>query len=258
MPARLRALVPAAAVLTAVLAGAPAVGPAAAQQDGARAVDLELVLAADGSGSIDDAELALQREGYAAAIAHPDVLSSIAAGTLGRIALAYVEWGGADSQHTIVDWTIVDGPASAAGFAEALRREPRAARGWNSISGAIDHAARLIADPRIEGSRKVIDVSGDGPQHGGRPVEAARDEAVEAGITVNALVLDSPGSGGYSGPGGMPLADHYRLSVIGGLGAFVVVAERGEAFRRAILAKMIREIADSRPTGRLLADRRPR
>ena len=220
------------------------------------AVDLELVLAADGSGSIDDAELALQRQGYAAAITDPAVLSSIAAGPLGRIALAYVEWGGPDSQHTIVDWTVIDGPESAAGFAATLRQRPRAARGWNSISGALDHAAALIADPAIEGSRKVIDVSGDGPQYGGRPVEAARDEAVAAGITINALVIDSPG-GGYRGPGGMPLAEHYALSVIGGLGAFVMTADRGEAFRRAILAKMIREIVDARPTGRRQAAERP-
>ncbi len=218
-------------------------------------VDLELVLAADGSGSIDDAELALQREGYAAAITDPQVLSTIAAGDLGRIAVAYVEWGGATSQHTIVDWTVIDGPASAAGFAEALRTRPRAARGWNSISGAIDHSAALIADPAIEGARKVIDVSGDGPQHGGRPVEQARDDAVAAGITINALVLDTPG-GGYGGPGGMPLSDHYILSVIGGFGAFVMTADRDESFRRAILAKMIREIADAGPTGdRRLAER---
>ncbi|MEX2629951.1 MAG: DUF1194 domain-containing protein [Tistlia sp.] len=224
--------------------------PAGAQRAGVQtAVDLELVLAADGSGSIDDAELALQREGYAAALTHPDVLASIAAGALGRIAVAFVEWGGATSQHTIVDWRVIDGPAAAESFAAALRERPRAAQGWNSISGAIDHAARLIAEPGIEGTRKVIDVSGDGPHYGGRPVEQARDEAVAAGITINALVVAAPEGGGYPGPGGMALSDHYALSVIGGFGAFVLVADRGESFRRAILAKLIREIADARPTG---------
>jgi hypothetical protein len=211
-------------------------------------VDLELVLAADGSGSIDDQELRLQRDGYAAAIAHPDVLGAIAAGATGRIAVAYVEWGGADSQHTIVDWTLIDGPDSAEAFAGELRTRPRAARGWNSISGAIDYSADLIRTNDFEGERKVIDVSGDGPQRGGRPVEVARDEAVLDGITINALVIRSPG-GGYRGPGGMPLADHYIVSVIGGFGAFVMTADRNETFRKAILAKMIREIADSRPTG---------
>lgn len=224
--------------------------PAAAQV----AVDLELVLAADGSGSIDDQELQLQREGYAAAITHPDVLGSIAAGSLGRIAVAYVEWGAADSQHTIVDWRLIDGAESAAAFAQELRTRPRAARGWNSISGAIDYAAGLIRSNDFEGERKVIDVSGDGPQRGGRPVEVARDEAVLDGITINALVIRSPG-GGYRGPGGMPLADHYTISVIGGFGAFVMTADRDESFRRAILAKMIREIADTGPTGAQQAER---
>lgn len=211
-------------------------------------VDLELVLAADGSGSIDDQELRLQRDGYAAAITHPSVLSAIAAGETGRIALAYVEWGAAESQYTIVDWTVIEGSDSAAAFAAELRRQPRAARGWNSISGAIDYSADLIRSNAFDAPRKVIDVSGDGPQRGGRPVEVARDEAVLAGITINALVLSTPG-GGYPGPGGMPLADHYTLSVIGGFGAFVMTADRGESFRNAILAKMIREIADKRPTG---------
>lgn len=239
------------ALLALVLAVAPAAGPGAssiAQTDNSTVVDLELVLAADGSGSIDDQELRLQREGYAAAITHTNVLSAIAAGGTGRIAVAYVEWGGADSQHTIVDWTVIDGPESATAFAAELRSRPRAARGWNSISGAIDYSANMIRSNAYEGARKVIDVSGDGPQRGGRPVEAARDEAVLNGITINALVLRSPG-GGYPGPGGMPLADHYTLSVIGGFGAFVMTADRGESFRNAILAKMIREIADQSPTG---------
>lgn len=245
-----RAFVPVIAVTLAIGLTAPA----EAQNESRGVVDLELVLAADGSGSIDDQELRLQRDGYAAAITHPNVLSAIAAGATGRIALAYVEWGAADSQHTIVDWTVIDGPDSAAAFATELRRQPRAARGWNSISGAIDYSAELIRSNAFEGPRKVIDVSGDGPQRGGRPVEVARDEAVLDGITINALVLRSPG-GGYPGPGGMPLADHYTLSVIGGFGAFVMTADRGEAFRNAILAKMIREIADRGPTGAQQADR---
>ena len=244
------ALAAALAVGTGVSAFAQTTGDAA----NATVVDLELVLAADGSGSIDDQELRLQREGYAAAITHANVLAAIAAGGTGRIAVAYVEWGGADSQHTIVDWTVIDGPASAAAFAAELRSRPRAARGWNSISGAIDYSAGLIRSNAFEGARKVIDVSGDGPQRGGRPVEAARDEAVLNGITINALVLRSPG-GGYPGPGGMPLADHYTLSVIGGFGAFVMTADRGESFRNAILAKMIREIADRGPTGAQQAER---
>jgi hypothetical protein len=222
---------------------------------GARAepVDLELVLAADGSGSIDDEELKLQREGYAVAITDPRVLSAIASGPLQRIALAYIEWGGPRSQHTIVDWAVIGDPASATAFAQELRTRPRQAQGYNSISGAIDYARGLLATNAHVGARQVIDVSGDGPQIGGRPVEMARDEAVQAGITINALVIASPG-GGYRGPGGIPLDEHYRRDVIGGFGAFVMTVEDRAEFAAAILNKLIEEIADRRrpPT---LADR---
>lgn len=218
-------------------------GPALAER-----VDLELVLAADGSGSIDDQEFRLQRAGYAAAITNPNVLAAIQSGFHGRIALAHVEWGGPASQHTIVDWMVISDAASAQAFADKLVAAPRVAQGYNSISGAIDHAADLIRSNDIDGARLVIDVSGDGPQIGGRPLPVARAEALADGITINGLVIKSPG-GGYPGPGGMPLDAHYDRDVIGGQGAFVMVAETRANFAEAILAKMIEEIADERPTG---------
>lgn len=208
----------------------------------AEAVDLELVLAADGSGSIDDQEFELQRAGYAAAITHPDVLAAIQGGYHGAIALAYVEWGGPTSQHTIVDWQVIRDPASAKLFADRLVSAPRRALGYNSISGAIDHAAALIATNAFDAARRIIDVSGDGPQIGGRPLPLARQEALQADITINALVLESPG-GGYPGPGGIPLDEHYERDVIGGFGAFVMVAESRADFARAIRQKMLLEIA---------------
>lgn len=223
------------AALALALAGAPA-GHAETK------VDLELALAADGSGSIDDDELNLQRRGYAEAITSPDILAAIASGYHQAIAVAYVEWGAAESQHTIVDWTIIRDAASAAAFAEALVTRPRAAFGYNSISAAIDYAARLIRTNGVDGHAKAIDVSGDGPNIGGRPVTAARDEAVLAGITINALVIKSPG-GGYRGPLGEPLEEHYRRDVIGGRGAFVMVADRRARFAEAVRKKMLREIA---------------
>lgn len=162
--------------VAAVLGAGVAVGPAAAEE-----VDVELVLAADGSGSIDDDELALQRRGYADAIRSPEVLDAIRSGLTGRIAIAYIEWGGPFSQHVIVDWTVVSDEASAAAFAEALVTRPRAASGYNSISAAIDFSVNLIETNAHDGMRKVIDVSGDGPNIGGRPVQAARDDAVAKG-----------------------------------------------------------------------------
>jgi hypothetical protein len=205
-------------------------------------VDVELVFAADGSGSIDDEELALQRRGYAAAVTHPKVLNAIRGNYRQAIAVAYVEWGGPYSQHTIVDWMKITDEVSAKAFAERLVAEPRRAESYNSISAAIDYSANLIRTNVYEGARKIIDVSGDGPQIGGRPLSAARAEAVLGGITINALVIAGP-SGHLSGPRGEHLVDHYRNDVIGGKGAFVTVAVAREHFAEAILKKLILEIA---------------
>ncbi|MEQ9491226.1 MAG: DUF1194 domain-containing protein [Alphaproteobacteria bacterium] len=231
----LRILIPILLILTAF--------PAAAQQ---QPLDLELVLAADGSGSIDDEELALQRQGYADAITDPTILDIIQSGYYGSIAVVYVEWGGPFSQHTIVDWTVISDEASARSFATALLAAPRQAEGYNSISAVIDYAVTLIETNPFAGLRRIIDVSGDGPNIGGRSVRAARDDAVNMGITINALVVKARG-GGFPGLGGEALVDHYERDVIGGLGAFVKVADETTGFGEAIRQKMILEIAINRP-----------
>lgn len=210
----------------------------------AEPVDLELVLAADGSGSIDDDELRLQREGYAAAIANPKILDAIRGGFHQKIAIAYVEWGAPWSQHTIVDWTVIDGPASAQAFGKQLLTAPRMAESYNSISEAIIYSTNLIENNVYKGRRKIIDISGDGPQMNGRPLPEAKALALLAGITINALVVYKPG-GLRSGPYGEPLIEHYQKDVIGGRGAFAHVAEGREQFAPAILKKMILEIAEA-------------
>lgn len=232
------------AVGTVLLAGAFCASEAVS-----KSVDLELVFAADGSGSIDDDELRLQRQGYAEALSDPRVLDAVTSGRWGTIAVSYIEWGDESSQHTIVDWREIAGPEDARAFGEALLSAPRAAWGYNSISEAIAYSTDKILTNTYEGARMVIDVSGDGPQIGGRPIDWARDRAVDAGITINALAVKSRG-GGYRGPGNIPLEMHYRLDVIGGLGAFVMVADEDTPFSDVLLAKIIREIADIRPTGR--------
>ena len=125
------------------------------------AVDLELVLLADASGSIDTAEIMFQRQGYAAALNHPRVLNAIAGGFLRRIAVAYVEWGDARSQAVVVPWTVIDGPESAAAFARALLAKPRLASGRNAIGSAIAFAHALIRANEIDGTRRIIDISAD-------------------------------------------------------------------------------------------------
>ena len=142
---------------------------------------------------------------------------------------------------------MIAGIDDARAFGQALRTAPRAAWGYNSISEAIAYSADLIRSNRIESDRKVIDVSGDGPQIGGRPLDLIRDSVVAEGITINALVVANRGV--RSGPRGEPLDEHYRNDVIGGIGAFVVVTDDERGFTRTLLGKMIREIVDRDPTG---------
>ncbi|KZD12359.1 DUF1194 domain-containing protein [Oceanibaculum pacificum] len=217
-------------------------------------VDLLLVLAADGSGSIDEDEFKLQREGYAQAISDPRVVQAIQSGYSGAIAVLLMEWGAPSSQHTIVDWTVIRDQPSAEGFAAAILAAPRQAYGYNSISNAIDYSARMIRESGITAPRKVIDVSGDGPQMNGMPLAAIRAAALDEDITINALAINNK-DGMLRGPMGQPLDAHYRNEVIGGFGAFVIVADSRAHMREALLQKLIREIADSGPTGRGLARR---
>lgn len=219
-----------------------AVAPPGARGQQPEPVDVALALAADGSGSIDNDELRLQRQGYAEALASAEVLAAIRSGTIGAIAVVYVEWGGPQSQHVIANWQLIHDAASARSFGERLIASPRAAKGYNSISAAIDFSVGLIETSSYRSLRRVIDVSGDGPHIGGRPVEAARDEAVAKGIVINALAILRPG-GGIAARGGQPLADHYREAVIGGPGAFVEIADENRSFREAVRRKIVSEIA---------------
>jgi Protein of unknown function (DUF1194) len=209
----------------------------------AEPVDLELVFAADGSGSIDDAELRLQRQGWADALTNPDVLNGIKDGPAGAIAVAFMEWGGPSSQVLIVDWHVIRDAASAKVFADKLIGAPRGAYGYNSISNAIDFSVRLVETNAHEGTRKVIDVSGDGPNMNGRSLEQARGDALAKGFTINALAIRRPGSGRPGGPGGMSLEDYYGQSVIGGPGSFVEIADEMRPFALAARRKLLTEIA---------------
>lgn len=205
-------------------------------------VDLELVLAVDVSRSVDPEEAKLQREGYLTAMVHPRVLQAIRSGPLGKIAVTYVEWAGVDTQYTVVPWTLIDSDQSAAGFISRLEAAPYNARNWTSISGAIDYSVRLFEDNGYEGTRRVIDISGDGRTNQGRPSSAARDDAVDAGIVINGLPVVNERMNFYRPPE-YDLDVYYRDNVIGGPGAFMIVAENFNAFTGAILSKLIREIA---------------
>ena len=209
------------------------------------AVDVELVLAVDISGSVDAVEAAQQRQGYVSALADPAVVRAIRSTLTGKVAMTYVEWAGAEAQEVVVPWTLLEDDASARAFAAAVAEAPARRGRWTSISGAIDFAAPLFDGNGFAGERRVIDVSGDGPNNRGRPVTLARDEAVARGIVVNGLPIlnDREQPMGMPTPAEMALDRYFAESVIGGPGSFVVPALGFGEFREAILRKLVLEIA---------------
>jgi Protein of unknown function (DUF1194) len=221
-----------------------ALAPAAASA--ADEVDLLLVLAADVSRSVDAAKFQLQREGYAAAISDPRVLDAIRSGRAGRIGVTFVEWSGVGAQRVVIDWTTIGDADSAKGFGDRLLEAPRSFADRTSISGAIEFSLEQFAHAPFESARHTIDISGDGTNNAGRDVTVLRDEAVAKGVTINGLVILSENPMSWNPdhtnpPGG--LANYYRNNVIGGAGAFVMVAEDFNSFGKAIISKMIAEVA---------------
>jgi hypothetical protein len=226
--------------------------PALAQTGGDEArVDLELVLAVDISYSMDLDELRVQREGYISALTSKPVLDAITGGVYGRIALAYVEWAGANRQDLAVDWQIIDSAASAQAFAAKLADIPPSRAYRTSISSALTFSAGLFGKAGFDGVRRVIDVSGDGPNNQGLSVTAARDRVVAANIAINGLplLLKDSGPMGIEGP---DLDAYYRSCVIGGMGAFVVPVTSREQFAEAIRTKLVLEISGTEPPARVI------
>jgi hypothetical protein len=221
--------------------------PAHAQTD-KPAVDVALVLIVDASLSIEAYEFRMQKEGIAQAITDESVLSAIRSGRQRKIALAYVEWGSPGLPQIVVDWRIIDGPASAEGFGRAVLAAKRTRHTWNAIGDGIDLAAQMIATCPCDPKRKVIDVSGDNPDAQSlRPSPIARDDAVGQGIVINALAIIQDGS---TGPEGRPwLVEMYENEVIGGPGSFVFPANTRADFTRALREKMVLEISGLMPMG---------
>ncbi len=214
-------------------------GAAGAQSAGdAVEIDLELVLAVDVSGSMDDEEQAVQRAGYVAAISHSDFARAIRAGAYQRIALTYVEWAGPALQATVMPWRIIDGGAGARAFAADLALHPITPIRGTSISGALVYSTALFDGNGYNGLRKVIDVSGDGPNRHGIPVDIARDLAVGRGIIINGLPIMIRPSRGF-----VALDRYYADCVIGGPGAFVLPVTKPDEIAEAIRRKLILDIA---------------
>jgi hypothetical protein len=206
-------------------------------------VDLELILAIDVSASVDLDEAKLQRRGYVAALANPRLIRAIAAGHHGRIAIAYFEWSGVEYTRIIADWSVVFDTESALDLLLRLANAPVATANRTSISHAIAVALAMFDSNSYEGSRRVLDISGDGANNVGGLVNEARDLAVAAGITINGLPVMNRAFSRFGGPTVANLDLYYESCVIGGPGAFIVVADDFDDIERAIRRKLILEIA---------------
>lgn len=212
----------------------------------AEPVDLELVLLADATGSIDAGEIALQREGYARAIQSAEVLQAIAETGRGRIAITFVEWADAGSQQIVAPWTVVDGAESAAAFAAAVTEPPRLAWGRNAIGAALLFGKALIEENDYVGMRRVIDLSADSANNwNGPPIHVARDEVLAAGIVINGLAVLCRSCSGR--PVDYDLERAFAERIIGGPGSFVVTAEDDASFEAAVRRKLVLEIAGRAP-----------
>jgi hypothetical protein len=206
-------------------------------------VDVELVLAVDVSFSMDLDEQRIQRQGYLDALRSPEFVSAVRNGALGKVAVSYLEWGGIGSAEVVVPWQVIEDEADAMAFADALESRPIQQLPRTSISWAVRTAVDLIKSNSYKGLREVIDVSGDGPNNAGQPVNLARDWAREQGVIINGLPLlmkrDASGAD-------IPDLDiYYRDCVITGPGSFMIPVRGKEEFRDAIRTKIIREIASA-------------
>lgn len=210
-------------------------------------VDLALVMAVDVSYSMDPEEQGLQRAGYAEAFRSREVQEAIRRGSIGRIAVTYIEWASVGDQRIVVPWTLLDTSESALAFANRIASKPLRRGHRTSISSALDFSSSVFGASGYAPSRQVIDISGDGPNNQGRPVESARDAAVDSGITINGLPIMLKEPGDFD----IPDLDHYyRDCVIGGQGAFVIPARDKSHFQQAIKTKILLEVAGWEPEGK--------
>jgi hypothetical protein len=234
-------------------------GQQLADRESTPSVDVELILAVDVSYSMDMDELAVQREGYAQAIVSKDFLQALRAGPGSKVAVTYFEWSMSGDERIIIPWRVIDGPESADAVAAEIMKTPVRRGSSTSISSAINFAVQLFEKNPYRGLRRVIDISGDGPNNDGAPVTGARDAALEKGIVINGLpiMVKEPS---YATIDIENLDLYYEDCVIGGPGAFIMTIKDREKFQEAIRTKLVLEVAGLTPEGWIVpaAEKEPR
>ena len=206
-------------------------------------VDLKLVLATDVSGSVDNDEFRIQRDGTAQAFSDPDVIKAIQSGSLGRIAVAMFDFSSPQLAKIVVDWHVIKDKASAEAFADLIRESPRSPGRRTSVSSALQVGSLLLesSEKDIIATRRVIDVSGDGPNNDGDAMMEVHDKTLAQGIVINGLPIMDEGGNGYF----RDLDKYYAACVAGGRGAFVVVVHSFKDFGAAMRRKLILEISQN-------------
>jgi len=198
-------------------------------------VDLALVLAIDVSFSVNRREFRQQRDGTAQAFLDDRIVSAIAAGRYGAVAVSVVLWSRRDRQDLLVPWQIVADRASAAGFAQTLGASERSLQpGGTSISGAIEFGLHTLVACPCAPLRAVIDISSDGRDSFSYRLDQWRAMADSAGVTINGLAITNE----------IPTLDRYfELHVVTGPSAFVEKAEHYDDYAEAIARKLLRELS---------------
>lgn len=205
--------------------------------------DIALALAVDVSISVSEEEKDIQRRGYVEAFRSREVIDAIKSGPYGAIAVTYFEWSGALEPSIVVPWFVIDSEATAYEFARRLSRPTKVRKDTTSISGAMLFAQELLNARRGRARKLVLDVSGDGPNNHGIPVEEARDRLVADGIIINGLPIMVNANDVFAGFDLRELDTYYEDRVIGGPGAFLISVLSWREFPDAVRRKLVLEIS---------------
>jgi len=205
-------------------------------------VDVELILAVDVSRSMSPRELEIQRRGYAEALVSDEVISAIQSGLLGRVAITYIEWAGTYSQRVVVDWSLISNRTEAQVFSDKVTAHFDDSLRRTSISGALEYASGLFDQNGFTSNRRIIDISGDGPNNQGNAVVPTRDNILKKGIVINGLpLMTREGIGNFLSIN--DLDQYYTNCVTGGPASFVLPVLGWDQFARAVRQKLVLELA---------------